>query len=510
MILSTVFAIDYPDQFIIRQDPLKRGFQVFDEGTLLATIVFSAYGVMECYDTEGEKIWLNENNFFYTRSGRDFSVHVLSDDMLGVGETYSFSSTKIEIYAPGRVLLAIFQATDEERRHFVFLDAETGETLAMAKWYGQIQNSMRDQEWRVAVQEKKIPIDVLIWTLLKHSQKFLPGFEDYRTRIYDEAPEIHHPASFTTIQKCDDVKRLLDGQWIVTLKEGVVVNEGGIVTREGKILSDTETLNSDQQRLLMPGRDIAEEDPLYFDGRLAVISSPGQENWYHWLFQVLPRLKVLEGSEYDQIYIDNLKYPWQRESLAIVMEKLNISSDKLFLREGDAIIQAKRLIVPSIPHNPAKSHEFPDWLTAFLHDCFLREGARGPERIYISRSNASVRRIANEEELIERLKQMGFAILHLEELSPYEQASLFHSAKVIVGPHGSGFANLVFASPETKVIEIDHGLAGEEQRSFYKHFAERMSCDYHPFYADLVEEEALETDIFIDLANFVSFIQPIL
>lgn len=320
---------------------------------------------------------------------------------------------------------------------------------------------------------------------------------------------VQHPDGFTTVEKAQFLLQEPDSQqFILELEKGVVINEGGIVTREGKILKDTETYHEDQHRLLRGNRNIAEEDPYFFDGRLAIISSPGQENWYHWLFQVLPRLKVLKdsGVEYDKIYLDNLKFSWQRESLDIVMRLLDIPAEKLFLREGDAIVEAETLIVPSIPFNPAKNPAFPAWLKDFLLTSFLSENADSPERIYISRSKAKVRRIANEKALIALLEQSGFTVLHLEDLPVQQQAQLFHNAKVIIGPHGSGFANLIFSRPAAKVIEIDHGLAGDEQRSFYKRMAEIMACCYFGYYADTVDEEDLEKDIFIDLDDFNHFL----
>ncbi|MCZ6902538.1 MAG: glycosyltransferase 61 family protein [Rickettsia endosymbiont of Ixodes persulcatus] len=80
--------------------------------------------------------------------------------------------------------------------------------------------------------------------------------------------------------------------------------------------------------------------------------------------------------------------------------------------------------------------------------------------------------------------------MYLELSSPYEQAQLFNKAKIIVGPHGSGFANLIFAAPKCKVVEIDHGTT--PTRSFYKRMANYMSCDYYPFYVNQITEEHLE------------------
>jgi capsular polysaccharide biosynthesis protein len=327
---------------------------------------------------------------------------------------------------------------------------------------------------------------------------------------------IQHPDRLTTLENCL-VEHLLtefvltepdSQQFVLSLNHGVVINEGGIVTQDGKILKDTETFCEDQHRLLKGNRNIAEEDPLFFDGRLAVISSPGQENWYHWLFQVLPRLKVLADSkvDYDRIYLNNLKFKWQRESLQIVMNQLNISDQQLFLREGDSIIEATTLIVPSVPFIPSKSPAFPSWLKDFIHTAFLRntESANMPERIYISRSKANLRRIINEDALTEVLKQKGFVVVFLEEMPIYQQAQFFHHAKIIIGPHGSGFANLIFCKPNAWLIEIDHGLVGE-QRSFYKRLSELVDCQYFGFYPDIVQEDHLEMDIQMNIEDFSLF-----
>ena len=92
----------------------------------------------------------------------------------------------------------------------------------------------------------------------------------------------------------------------------------------------------------------------------------------------------------------------------------------------------------------------------------------------------------------------------LEDLSIYEQAYYFNNAEIIIGPHEYGFSNLVFSRPETIIIEIDHGLK-DEQRSFFKKMAQIMNCNYYPFYVDLVEEENIEDDMYIDLKMFHSF-----
>jgi len=72
-------------------------------------------------------------------------------------------------------------------------------------------------------------------------------------------------------------------------------------------------------------------------------------------------------------------------------------------------------------------------------------------RLYIERKT---RILKNEEAVKEFLISKGFKIIALEDYSVEEQATLFFNAGLIVGFHGAGLANLVFASPKTSVLEI--------------------------------------------------------
>ncbi|WP_261722494.1 glycosyltransferase family 61 protein [Wolbachia pipientis] len=299
------------------------------------------------------------------------------------------------------------------------------------------------------------------------------------------------------------IEKLLDNnQFILELPNGVVVNEGGVLTSNGYILQDTQNSLSPQHGLMKNNNTINQDTHLYFHGSLAIISSPGSENWYHWLLQILPRLIILKNSSfsYDRIYINNVKYKWQTQSLDIVLQYLNIPPEKLLIINGDCVIQATNLIVPSVPFIPIKGSPLPDWLKNDLKAIFLtkQDNTVVWDRIYISRANASMRRIINEKELITELEKIGFKVIHLELLSPYEQAQIFNHAQVIVGPHGSGFANLIFTNPGCKVVEIDY----DKPRSFYRQMSKIMSCYYYPFYADKMKDE----DMVVDIEKFIQFI----
>ena len=300
-------------------------------------------------------------------------------------------------------------------------------------------------------------------------------------------------------------------QFILELYNGVVVNEGGILTEDGYILQDTQTFGSDQQKLMRKNRDINEESPEHFNGKLAVISSPGAENWYHWLLQVLPRLIILKESNitYDRIYINNLKFPWQQKLLKIVLDYLNIDEKKILSIDGDSIIQADTLIVPSVPFIPAKGIKLPNWLKENLKAIFLKEensNIETYEKIYISRAKATSRKIINEKDFVEKLEKDGFKILFAEDLSIYDQAKIFNGAKIIVTPHGSGLANLIFIKPNnTKVIEIDYD---EDRYHLYQGICKVMLCSsYNRIHASKATDSASDEDMVIN--NIPEFMEII-
>lgn len=78
--------------------------------------------------------------------------------------------------------------------------------------------------------------------------------------------------------------------------------------------------------------------------------------------------------------------------------------------------------------------------------------------IVINRRDALSRRSDNISQLIEALRRSGAGDRVVEfvasELSIDEQIDLFRRARLVVGPHGAAHSNIIFASPGTRVIEI--------------------------------------------------------
>jgi hypothetical protein len=83
----------------------------------------------------------------------------------------------------------------------------------------------------------------------------------------------------------------------------------------------------------------------------------------------------------------------------------------------------------------------------------LDKKSPGRKRFYISRRNAA-RPALNEDEILAALKPWGLTVIEPDLYPLKEQIEIFSEAGVIVGPHGAGFQNALWAPRGCKVLEF--------------------------------------------------------
>ena len=181
------------------------------------------------------------------------------------------------------------------------------------------------------------------------------------------------------------------------------------------------------------------------------LTCPTSYNFFHWMIECLPRLAALEEYVplFDGIVIPSNPQPFHRESLAA----LGVGGDRLIEASPKLHLKVEHLFTTdySALDNPAT------WLHLWYKDKFIRPlnlKVKQGRKIYISRADASHRKVANSEEVHAMVSALGFEVIVLSRLSFIDQAKLFYTSDVIVGEHGAGLANLVFCRKGSKVIEI--------------------------------------------------------
>ncbi|MCC7338083.1 MAG: glycosyltransferase family 61 protein [Pirellulaceae bacterium] len=190
--------------------------------------------------------------------------------------------------------------------------------------------------------------------------------------------------------------------------------------------------------------------PTRVAGRVLVLNKGAAHNYYHWITEVLPRLELARRAgwtEADYYVVDCYK-PFQRQTL----QSLGIPREKVIEPHNGLLIEADELIVPSLATALARSRTGEMLREAFGVPSPPQVG--GTRRIFVSRKNARTRRIANETQIEEVLTPLGFEFHCLEQYTLAKQIQLFGEAEMIVGGHGAGLTNMLYAQAGTRVIEL--------------------------------------------------------
>lgn len=193
---------------------------------------------------------------------------------------------------------------------------------------------------------------------------------------------------------------------------------------------------------------IVARKPRRLAGRSALIGGIGHRNFYHWLFDSLPRIGLVRDAGLDAV--DRWIVP--ATELAVARELLvraGIDPGKLeALGRRDHVV-CDELVLTSAPGEVC---EPTPRTVAFLRGVLPCDRARvAGKRVYIARRGR--RRIGNEAELGGILGRFGFTTVAMEGLSLDAQVAAVAGAEAIVAPHGAALSHLIQASDGATVIE---------------------------------------------------------
>lgn len=174
--------------------------------------------------------------------------------------------------------------------------------------------------------------------------------------------------------------------------------------------------------------------------------------YFHWMLDVLPCLYLIRqcGIKPDKYVISGkCVEPFQFETL----ERLGVPRTDIVVSDDQLHLEAQLLVIPKMSKGLR-----PKWGCDFLkRELMERKSIRprsGCERIYISRAKAKRRKVINESEVTNELSKYGFQTVNLEDFTVGEQIEMFSSARIVAGPHGSGFTNVLFSNPGIQVLEF--------------------------------------------------------
>lgn len=147
------------------------------------------------------------------------------------------------------------------------------------------------------------------------------------------------------------------------------------------------------------------------------------------------------------------------------------------IHRAPAPVRAARVRVPG--RRPSSGHfdrEDLARLRALAGRSAPPDADRLVKQVFVSRAGAA-RALTNESEAEEELARHGFSVVDPGRLSLVGQMATFQHARMIVGAHGSGLANLAWCAPGAAVIEI---IRPERNLDCYARLAHLSELRYRP------------------------------
>ena len=177
----------------------------------------------------------------------------------------------------------------------------------------------------------------------------------------------------------------------------------------------------------------------------------GEENYFHFYNDILVKILWLE----DVFGIDDyvlLVSPtlFKRPYFQFFAKNSTLFKDKKWrIQEADEYIESSDVVFAKpLTHNRT-------YLDLIAGSVFISPQASiREERIFLTRSRKRMRYLENDEEIHQLVSAYGFKTVDTDDLSIEDQISTFKSAKCIIGIHGAGLVNIIFAEKLVQLVEI--------------------------------------------------------
>lgn len=232
-----------------------------------------------------------------------------------------------------------------------------------------------------------------------------------------------------------------------------------------------------------------------------LINGHYDKNYYHWIVDIIPQLQYIQElpDEYKDFPILISEMSRKIKSIKELVSLYNIEQEIIYLPStSDYIVQ--NLLIISSPNRCCPRIIGSAWSLAdytycrrenihYVRDLVLKQCNGSieflPKRIFLAPSMKY--RKYNQDDVFTRLEKFGFVIINPEQMGLIEQALIFNSAEVIVGPTGATWTNLIFAKHNANAL----CWMAEEWGDFssFSNIADKVgvNLDYFTYVAGVVD-----------------------
>ena len=176
-------------------------------------------------------------------------------------------------------------------------------------------------------------------------------------------------------------------------------------------------------------------------------------NIYHCLFDAIGRIGMAVAAgfpveTFDYFVSSPPSAAFERE----LLERAGVSPNRIVSPAPH--LEFDRLVFSPLPFGVSS-----EWCSLVRAQCTSLQPKISttplPRRIYLSRgSGAKLRKVLNEDDVIKLLKTYDIQTFAPHEHDLSTQRAVFENLELVVSAHGAGLANLLWAKPGTRVIEL--------------------------------------------------------
>ncbi len=233
--------------------------------------------------------------------------------------------------------------------------------------------------------------------------------------------------------------------------------------------------------------------------------SMAPHNWFHWIIDNLPALYQArflpdEFNEYPLLVPVAAK---NRANWLAALDTVSAGRKVVFVEDDrwfqvDDLVRIEGVTRPN--PRPLRSRErarvgvmtapLIDYRNFVLTQLELALVPVVPgHRLFIGRKPSGVRSY-NQEEVFSVAEGYGFERVFLEDLTFEDSVRAFREAEIVAGPHGAGWANMLFCRPETRAMLWT--WEDEEEDNWYENIAYVAAVDYLQLSVPVVDNPGLD------------------
>lgn len=215
--------------------------------------------------------------------------------------------------------------------------------------------------------------------------------------------------------------------------------------------------------------------------------------YFHWFADTMPRiwlaakqgLRPTDGSW----LVGPLSQPFQEPSLKL----FGLEPNHIWDSPGGDTVSFKQMMLVSFSFNESvgtlrpgfqSGQYFTGWSSEYFadlrdraHSMFNIQKSIEGRSLFIDRSAATHRKIVNKDAVLARIEDAGYEFVDPGAMTFEEQVATFSQARIILGVHGAGLTNSIWARPGAVVAEFmpsglyDVGYRFLAPMSGHKHLA---------------------------------------